>query len=167
MHRFLHIFLYGVFAACFALILELILFGVLPLEFFGFLNAEPARSLSLAAFLGLFFFALLEEGSRAVFLLRYKKNISRGPVPFLGNQLWLSGGAFGAGFAGLEVLASALFADASRGSFLPGSFLLHVFFSIGMAFPIFRWQRNRPVFGILFSLAVILHLLYNVFILRS
>lgn len=165
MRPYFLIFLYGVFAACFALILELILFGVLPLGFFGFLDAAPAYGLSFFPFLGLFFFALAEEGSRALFLLRYQKNISQGTLPSLEGRFLLPGIAFGGGFAGLEVLASTLFDNTPPDSFLPGSILLHVFLSIGMALLVFRGRGSKVIFGILFALAVTLHLLYNIFML--
>lgn len=162
---YIKIFIYGIFAACFALILELILFGLLPTNFFGFLETQAPATLSLAPLLGLFFFSLIEEGSRFLFLLRFKKNISELSASFLEKGWLLAGATFGLGFGGLEIGAAFLFDNLSQVIFLPGTVILHVLLSVGIAFLVFRLEEKKRLASFLFLLAVVIHLLYNVFLL--
>ncbi|MDO8643919.1 MAG: hypothetical protein Q7S00_02990 [bacterium] len=164
MRPYLLIFFYGVLAACFALILELILFGILPLDFFSFLESRSETHFSLPFFTGLFLFALVEEASRLLFLHQHAKRVSF--WEFSSQSILVLGLAFGVGFASVEGLFRFLFEILpDQNFFFSGALLLHVLISVGFAFLLFRQKFGPLVSTLIFSLALLLHLGYNVYIL--
>lgn len=154
------IILFGALAASFALIIELLMMNLLPVS----LTLEGTFSFGiLSSFLLL---ALIEEASKYIFLLRYKKY-----APYRSKPTFLTSAVlailFGVGFSSLEIVfASQNISIVSLSSIL--STLLHIGTSLIFVSFLFSKPKQDQSIALKSSwiilVAVLLHLAYNILI---
>lgn len=155
------ILLFGALAASFALIIELLMMNLLPVS----LTLEGTFSFGiLSSFLLL---ALIEEASKYIFLLRYKKYAPYRSEPTFSIYAVLAV-LFGVGFSSLEIVfASQNISMVSLSSIL-STLLLHIGTSlIFISFLFSQPEQKRPLAlksSWIILVAVLLHLAYNVLI---
>ncbi len=152
------ILLFGMLAASFALIFELLLSGVNP----AFLIiSETLTFKTLVALLGI---ALLEEVSKYIFLRQYALRFLLAKK-LLAKNIFLLGISFGVGFSALEILLiqNEMLAFPYLASL--GTACLHIATSIIFAFSLLSSAEKRfPPFLVLL-IALLLHTLYNIVVL--
>lgn len=152
---FITIFLFGILAAIFALIIELLLFGFIPD------SLMISETLAFTNLVTLFGIALIEEVSGYIFLRQYA-------LRFLSEKKWLAqdplflGVSFGIGFATLEILLIQ-----NEMSKLPelaalGTAGIHIITSSMFAFTLFSSTTKHLSSGLILVAATLLHTLYNV-----
>lgn len=151
------VFIFGLLAASFALVLELVLLNLSSLHDYSSLSFDFS-SLGIVVLA-----ALIEEGSKYLFarqyLSRFFASITLGTL-----QLLIVGFFFGAGFAAIE-MAFALFGNPAQSDLLRilATALLHIATSLIILF--FLKNEAGRSFGRFFlplGLAFALHVLYNI-----
>lgn len=155
------IILFGTLAASFALIIELLIMNLFALPF----TLEGAFSFKIV--LSFLLLALIEEGSKYLFLLRYRK-YAPDKNAFTFSTSLLTAILFGIGFSSLEIIFASQNLVVASLFPIVRTLLLHISTSLFLIYFLFsRWQQEHSFalkgFGILSS-AILLHLMYNIFV---
>lgn len=161
-HRLLSLFFFGLLAASFALVLEVALFDGF------FFSPKTLMSVFLLTAFGV---AILEEGSKALFLRQYafrflSREHHQEDASFATSILF--GAFFGLGFAAVEAAFLLWIFPSIFTLFFLGTVALHLLTSIILVryylkTPLPRFRPSLPFI----SLAIFLHLLYNAAVFYS
>jgi hypothetical protein len=165
MIAFVTVFIFGLLAAFFAVIVE-IATSVNPLALtLGTFRQFESYADYLLSFTGiplLILIAGIEELSRYVFLRQYALRFIFEPEALTRKQKALLGIFFGLGFSSLEIFL--LFQTEDQTPLLPlsGIVLVHVVLSVLFAFSLLRNTPKRTLSTLLvLGLAILFHTLYN------
>ena len=144
---FVTLFIFGLLSAIAALLLELLAtsFAIDAPTLLSQTAFVPSTSL-------LFILAIIEEGSKILFLLQAKKR------SFLHSPL-MGGIGFGLGFASLEYFTLSFLVTLPGGPFY-GMLLIHLVTSLILSSIITKTSSKQVFFLVFLSLSVI-HFLYN------
>lgn len=151
---FLTAFIFGVLAASLALLTELVVLNIGgALRYSATLpNFENLATLAVAV--------AIEEGARYLLIRKYVERFLAGTIPSLPRAL-LAGGAFGLGFASLEL--GLLLGSGALGSIplvaLSGVLLIHILMSLLYTLSLTRHIKLAPLPA--FILGLLIHLGYN------
>jgi len=153
---------FGVLAASFALITEMMVYTVatLPLALPpAFSVALPENGFTLSGLLMLCGVALIEELSKLVFLRQYFRRFS--PSIATTQKAWLIGTAFGIGFSLIEIVL------ASQDTMVPilnlvGIASIHIITSILFTLVLIRPKNTSITLIQMLTAATILHTIYNI-----
>lgn len=158
---FIIIFLFGALAGSFALIIELLTMNLFASPF----TLEGAFSFKIV--LSFLLLALIEEGSKYTFLLRYKK-YAPAKNAFTFSTSLLTAILFGIGFSSLEIIFASQ--NTAVASLFPivRTLLLHISTSLFLIYFFFRQPQQKRFFTLkgfwIISGVVSLHLLYNILV---
>lgn len=160
---FVILFIFGLLAASFALILELLvvsLFSLTGYSAFSFFTFAPEHPVLLHSLVTLFCFAFVEEASKLALLKQFTLRFSE-KLPLSTATILLSGIVFGSGFATAEIALAVTLTSIPSPSALVGAVGIHLLTGCLFAFAFFSHTRRfSPIIAII--LAVVLHTLYNV-----
>ena len=158
---YLRLFIYGLLAALFAVVLNLIASLFLPPALSSSLVADSAPALTAGIFSVMVLWSVIEDGAKVMLLHQYGKNYGL-LTPLSRREVWRIGGILGLGFAALEI-TMILVADPGNLAFI-GNFLFHALSSILFAFVLFRKTGQTARLSLAFLAVVAAHVAYNVFI---
>ncbi len=149
------ILLFGILAASFALIFELLLPGLDPASL---MSSETLFPQTLIILLGI---ALIEESSKYIFLRQYALRFLLAKQ-LLAKNIFLLGISFGVGFSTLEILLIQNEMLAFPYLAALGTACLHIATSIIFAFSLLSSVEKRFPSFLVLLIALLLHTLYNV-----
>lgn len=153
---FMTIFLFGILAASFALIIELLLFVLMPASL---MISETLAFTNLFALLGV---ALIEEVSKYIFLRQYALRFLSEKKLLIRNALLL-GVSFGIGFSALEIVLIQNEMSRFPGLEPLGTAGVHIITSSMLASILLSAVTKRVSSGLIILVAaILLHALYNV-----
>lgn len=155
---FIVLLLFGFLSAVFALAIELLLTGIPSVAL------DTLAILSFQAIPILLSLALVEEGSKYLFLRQYARRFFTASKPLLRDTLLL-GTTFGIGFALPEILLLQYAPLSPPLLAFVGTASLHILTSVALAIAIFSFSEKRRARFFVLAAVILFHTFYNAAIL--